>query len=82
MSAAGTNGATATVTTTGFASKEVKWSLVVGTGTAADLTNGLISIDDYGVITLKANYHTGTWTVTATSKEDGTTTGTATLTLA
>ena len=82
MSAAGVNGATATVTTTGFASKEVKWSLTVGTGTAADLTSGLISIDDYGVITLKTGYHTGTWTVTATSIEDGTTTGTATLTLA
>lgn len=82
MSAAGVNGATATVSTTGFASKEVKWSLVVGTGTAADLTAGLISIDDYGVITLKTGYHTGTWTVTATSIEDGSTTGTATLTLA
>lgn len=81
MSAAGTNGATATVTTTGFASKDVTWSLVVGTGTAADLTNGLIAIDDFGVITLKTGYHTGTWTVTATSKEDGSTTGTATLTL-
>ena len=82
MSAVGLNGATATVTTTGFASKEVTWSLTVGTGTAADLTNGLIGIDDAGVITLKTGYHTGTWTVTATSKEDGTTTGTATLTLA
>lgn len=81
MSTAGTNGATATVTTTGFASKDVTWSLVVGTGTAADLTNGLIGIDDFGVITLKSGYHTGTWTVTATSKEDGSTTGTATLTL-
>ena len=81
MSAAGTNAATAAVTTTGFASKEVDWSLVVGTGTAADLTNGLISIDDAGIIQLKSGYHTGTWTVTATSKEDGSTTGTATLTL-
>lgn len=82
MSAVGLNGATATVTTTGFASKEVTWSLTVGTGTAADLTNGLIGIDDAGIITLKTGYHTGTWTVTATSKEDGSTTGTATLTLA
>lgn len=82
MSAAGQNGATATVTTTGFASKEVVWSLTVGTGTAADYTNGLISIDQYGVITVKTGYHTGTWTVTATAIEDGTTTGTATLTLA
>ena len=81
MSAAGLNGETATVTTTGFASKKVKWSLVVGTGTAADLTNGLIAIDDYGVIKVKTGYHTGTWTVTATSVEDGSVTGTATLTL-
>lgn len=81
MSAAGLNGAVATVATTGFASKRVKWSLTVGTGTAADLTNGLIGIDDNGIITLKTGYHTGTWTVTATSVEDGTTTGTATLTL-
>lgn len=81
MSAAGLNGATATVVTTGFASKEVTWSLTAGTGTAADQTNGLIGIDDAGVITLKTGYHTGTWTVTATSKEDGSVTGTATLTL-
>lgn len=81
MSTAGVNGAVATVTTTGFASKRVKWSLVVGTGTAADLTNGLIGIDDNGIITLKTGYHTGTWTVTATAVEDGSTTGTATLTL-
>lgn len=82
MSAAGLNGATATVTTTGFASKRVTWSLTVGTGTAADLTNGLIGIDQNGVITLKTGYHTGTWTVTAKSVEDGSVTGTATLTLA
>lgn len=81
MSAAGLNGAVATVTTTGFASKRVKWSLVVGTGTAADLTDGLIAIDDNGIIAVKTGYHTGTWTVTATSVEDGSTTGTATLTL-
>lgn len=82
MSAAGLNGATATVTSTGFASKRVTWSLTVGTGTAADLTNGLIGIDQNGIITLKTGYHTGTWTVTATSVEDGSVTGTATLTLA
>ena len=82
MSAAGLNGATAAVTSTGFASKRVTWSLTVGTGTAADLTNGLIGIDQNGVITLKTGYHTGTWTVTATSVEDGSVTGTATLTLA
>lgn len=82
MSAAGLNGATATVTSTGFASKRVTWSLTVGTGTAADLTNGLIGIDQNGVISLKTGYHTGTWTVTATSVEDGSVTGTATLTLA
>ena len=82
MSAAGLNGATAAVTTTGFASKRVNWSLTVGTGTAADLTNDLIGIDQNGVISLKTGYHTGTWTVTATSVEDGSVTGTATLTLA
>ena len=82
MSAAGLNGATAAVTSTGFASKRVTWSLTVGTGTAADLTNGLIGIDQNGVITLKTGYHTGTWTVTAKSVEDPSVTGTATLTLA
>jgi len=80
MSAAGVNAASAAVVTTGFASQDVEWSLVVGTGTAADLGTKIF-IDDYGIITLKTGYGTGTWTVTATSKEDGTTTGTATLTL-
>lgn len=81
MSAPGLNAATASVTRTGFASQDVTWSLTAGTGTAADLTNGLIAIDDNGIIALKTGYGAGTWTVTATSKEDSTVTGTATLTL-
>ena len=81
MSAAGSQIATAAVTRSGFANPGVEWSLAAGTGTATDLGN-YIDIDQYGVITVKTGYTAGTWTVKATSLEDGTVSDTETLTLA
>lgn len=80
IASAGTTRFTATVTTTGFASKEVEWSLVVGTGTATDLGK-YIDVDQYGIVTVKTGATDGTWTLKATSLADGTQTDTITITL-
>lgn len=75
MSAAGQTGATATVTRTGFASDEVIWSI------ASNADPEHVEIDAYGIITVKAGYDTGAYTIKATSRADGSVSGTATLTL-
>ena len=77
VSVVGATRFTATVTTTGFASKEVEWSLTAGTGTL----NDYISVDQYGIVTVKTGATDGTYTLTATSLADGTKTDTVTITV-
>ena len=63
----------ATITTAGFANKSVKWSVSTATGVTIDAATGLLKA--------AADASTGDVTVTATSIYDGTTTGTATITI-
>lgn len=77
ISTAGSKRFTATVTTTGFASKEVQWSLTAGTGTL----NDYISVDQYGLVTVKTGATDGTYTLTATALGDTTKTATITITV-
>ena len=63
----------ATVTTTGFANKAVVWSVSTATGVSIDEKTGLLKAT--------SSASTGDVTVTATSVFDGTTTGTATITI-
>ena len=63
----------ATVTTTGFANKAVVWSVGTATGVSIDEKTGLLKAT--------SSASTGDVTVTATSVFDGTTTGTATITI-
>ena len=77
ITAAGEYYADVTVVTTGFASKRVTWSVAAGTGTEGD-----VSIDEFGVIRVKTGYTAGTHVITATSVEDPSVTGSATITLA
>ena len=62
----------ATVATTGFANKAVKWSCSGVTGA---------TIDNSGLLKVPANVQSGTITVTATSIYDSSVTGTATITV-
>lgn len=75
ISMAGTYDYAATVTRSGFATDEVTWS-VSGTPTSTK-----VSIDQFGRLTVGSGYTTGSYTITATSKFDGTTAGTKTVTL-
>lgn len=77
VSVAGATRFTATVTTTGFASKEVEWSLTAGTGTL----NDYISVDQYGIVTVKTGATDGTYTLKATSLEDSSKNDTVTITV-
>lgn len=77
ISVAGSTRFTATVTTTGFASKEVEWSLTAGTGTL----NDYISVDQYGIVTVKTGATDGTYTLKATSLVDSTKYDTITVTV-
>ena len=62
---------TANVVTTGFAPKDVTWSI----------NSELSNISPTGLLTVAANETASTITVTATSKFDGKTKGTATVTV-
>ena len=64
---------TATVVTTGFANKAVTWS-------SSD-TNGKVTVDADGVVTVASGATAGNYTITATSVYDNTVTGTATITV-
>ncbi|MBR4431862.1 MAG: hypothetical protein IKS76_01530 [Paludibacteraceae bacterium] len=77
ISMAGVYDYSATVTTVGFAEKTVKWK--VEAGTASSITK--VSIDNFGRLTIKSSYATGTIVITATSTADGTVVGTKTVTL-
>lgn len=77
VSVAGATRFTATVSTTGFASKEVEWSLTAGTGTL----NDYISVDQYGIVTVKTGATDGTYTLKATSLADSTKYDTVTITV-
>lgn len=77
ISAVGQTRFTATVTTVGFASKEVEWTLTAGTGTL----NDKISVDQYGIVTVKTGATNGTYTLKATALGDGSTNDTIIITV-
>lgn len=67
----------AEVATVGFEPKTVTWS--VAAGTAANITK--VSIDQFGRLSVKSGYATGTIVITATSNANSNVAGTKTVTL-